>query len=1359
MARYYAYFSLTLSSLILIWVIPVMAQTREINIIEDDLVINAKLWTEKDNIPHWLLNGFMEDSQGMVWMQWGATFCRFDGKQIIHLDGNDSIFPENSRALFAEDKHHNIWRYLNYNKSAKQSALDHFSIFSQGENKFLTLTEYLGLPQPIAFSKNINLFSLNQVVYINDMDYKKLWTYDGYHLKLSLDYSIFDGDILPAPKDYFWAISPNNPIELWDSEGKVVEQYSNHCFPDNCYFLADDRQLWYYNEALNPFPLKLPGKIFPENISKTKINTPISFKGKINTIDLDQDPLCSYFWDNSIPRINPFYKETIKANKIIQLINQNLPEIEIRGIDANTFPARILKDGTFLSVVNKGLLQIRTKPNPFKKLLPKQNIKDISEYKQSQLVAVLADAPNPGVYQLPPDLSSSLLLWENKPSKKVNTALGLKNNLIIGLNDGSILQTNGEGREIDHFPPAEKNISWAANTLAVVNDSILYSASDLGVKKLNLFTKQNNNVLTGIVSYCFHKDSYNQLWVGTNNGLHNLTTGKDYLGGQNFFVYHLSEDEQGVFWLSTQKGLVRWIPDSEDYELFNRKNGFSNHIIHASYPDSKGNRWLSSNEGIMTFDTSTREVVATYFNSDGLAANKQNFRAHYQNPDGWLFFGSTSGITYFHPDSLSSSQELDTYEINIPYIQLVNNKGENLNYIEVIDNDTQLISLPRPTNQLIIPVHYPHYGEAKPILEWRIKSNNENWKELNSNNQIFLYSVPNGDFTVDMRVRFLPDHQQILQKTLHLYNPSPFYSNFWFWLVIALLLFLAFWYGTHQRRRFFEEQNRILNQLIKSQTWKLNRKNKELEKIDIAKNQLFKNIGHELRTPISLISISVEQLLEENPKNPNLKLREIHTHVKKLSNMVEGIMSLSRIEMGLVEIDSKTIEWNTFIYQHFKSFEGLAEKKKIHYSLKNFPSGEIYVKTDPNKIEHVLNNLISNALKFTPYGGQIILRSDCTKESIEIVVADNGPGILPEDQENIFKRFYQGSQSKDISEPGYGIGLALCKEYIGLLKGKIWVESIPGEGASFFISIPLILAKKKEITLPTEVQAIAKSDSPRVLSDILALDHSKPNILVVEDNEDLLKKFQEILKEDFNVHTCTNGQVAYDTLCAKPLHFDLIISDVMMPIIDGFGLLQKVRQHPQLGFLPFLFVTSLSSNEDHLKALRLGVDAFITKPFSLIELKTRAKNLVNNQQKRKQFIRSSQSSFPDQAPTPGQAEERQKEPSFESSSLSYNEAWLKKLESIVERNLSRSEFKISEISDHLDISDRTLRNKTKEYTGLSPLAYLQKARLDKALFYIKNKRYKTVDEVAHAVGFKDTRYFSKLFKSEFGKNPSECYNY
>jgi CheY-like chemotaxis protein/AraC-like DNA-binding protein len=429
-------------------------------------------------------------------------------------------------------------------------------------------------------------------------------------------------------------------------------------------------------------------------------------------------------------------------------------------------------------------------------------------------------------------------------------------------------------------------------------------------------------------------------------------------------------------------------------------------------------------------------------------------------------------------------------------------------------------------------------------------------------------------------------------------------------------------------------------------------------------------------------------------------------------------------------------------------FDGLARQKQLDYRLELAPAEPTFLWVDVEKTERILVNLIGNALKFTPEVGRILVRSTSQDGQVEVVVSDTGPGIAEQEQELIFERYRQGSAAQGVAQPGYGIGLALSREYTELMDGRLWVESVPGAGASFFLQLPVQAAAPADIQAEQEAEEFTGAvPAPRTFAQVNG-QARRGHLLLVEDHPELLAYLQEVLSGEYELSTAANGQQAWEIL-QEDTSIDLVVSDVMMPLMDGFTLLQQTRNHPDLGYMPFLLLTALASDADRLKALRLGVDSYLTKPFSLEELRVRLANLVGQQWARKGAVKAKVGALEQQGST---AVLSSQDTEDTAPPESYDDKWLCELEAVVREHLEHTYFKVPQMAEKMHVSERTLYTRLKDYTGLSPAEYLRKARLEVARQYLEERKCQTVKEVAYAVGMKDARHFSQLFRKEYGRS-------
>jgi DNA-binding response OmpR family regulator len=388
---------------------------------------------------------------------------------------------------------------------------------------------------------------------------------------------------------------------------------------------------------------------------------------------------------------------------------------------------------------------------------------------------------------------------------------------------------------------------------------------------------------------------------------------------------------------------------------------------------------------------------------------------------------------------------------------------------------------------------------------------------------------------------------------------------------------------------------------------------------------------------------------------------------------------------------------------------------------------------DQNKFEKILNNYLSNALKFTPPNGQISVEAKQEGQHLVFAVKDSGRGIHPEDLPHVFDRFYQSNRADTPAEGGTGIGLSLSKELAQLLGGEVWAESVLGEGSSFYLRLPIIQAAVNKNVSPASVidqeevlTATIVESAPIAKQDI--------HILVVEDNKDLRDYYQIILSA-YQVTLAENGQVALNLLNTQPLP-NLIISDLMMPVMDGMQLLNALKSSDALRHLPVIMLTARTNRQDKIKALRFGIDDYLNKPFDEEELLVRIANLLKYSASRNEPLAKENSPAP-------------------SSGLSQTEMnWLEELESYILSQLTKPGLSVANIAHEFAMSESTLLRQLKKLTGLTPNQYLREVKLNQAQMYLTNQTFRNVAEVAYQVGFKDPTSFTRSFKKRFGKAPT-----
>lgn len=524
---------------------------------------------------------------------------------------------------------------------------------------------------------------------------------------------------------------------------------------------------------------------------------------------------------------------------------------------------------------------------------------------------------------------------------------------------------------------------------------------------------------------------------------------------------------------------------------------------------------------------------------------------------------------------------------------------------------------------------------------------------------------------------------------------------------------------------------------------KANQKNREqaeqLKSLDLAKSRFFANVSHELRTPLALMLGPISILLKGNHQTEKQTrlLQMARRSGKQLEQLINEILDLRKLETGKMKLELGSTELAIFFQRYFAQFESLAERKQIDFSFEIDLHKELIGKIDREKSRQILYNLLSNAFKFTPTNGQIKASISIEKDQLQLLVRDTGPGIHPDDLPHVFDRYFQTNRPDKPAEGGTGIGLALCKEYAQLFGGQIEVKSNLGEGTVFKVVFPITIVENvpvniSKITLPVKQQIKSNFKTPVALTK-----EQKPTILVVEDNPDLQDYIRLVLQDKYQVFTAENGRAALKWLQSNA-NCQLILSDLMMPIMDGYQLLEKLKTEDQIRHIPVVMLTARADARDKLKALRIGVDDYLLKPFEEEELLVRIDNLLRNQASR--FLETNNDT----------------KPKAKALLLSKpDQEWLASFEVYVQKNLASDIISVPMLADEFAMSVSTLLRQLKRLTGLTPGQYLQEIRLNAARQLLEKQSYRSIAEVATAVGYGDTRSFSRGFKKRFGRAPSK----
>ncbi|MGA0557829.1 ATP-binding protein [Larkinella sp. VNQ87] len=865
-------------------------------------------------------------------------------------------------------------------------------------------------------------------------------------------------------------------------------------------------------------------------------------------------------------------------------------------------------------------------------------------------------------------------------------------------------------------------------------------------RRYNQFQELANNRINGF----FPDSAIGGLWVATSSGLYQLDTVRGITArysSQNShpnqlpFDYikflHIDRHQPGIYWLATRGGgLIQWERKTGRWQQFNRDQGLSNNDIYSIHEDRNGHLWLPSNYGLMRFNKRTHQVQL-FLPKDGIAHEEFNMTAHFQSADGQLFLGGLNGVTSFYPDQQAGEKPVIVPLLLTQYEQLNAQTGKRINYFPAFEREQKIV-LPPENRSFSLSFALLDYRYGRQFrLSYRIVNWQDYWTSQ-LQRDIAISGLPPGEYQLQVRAQN-PSGQWVSETlSIPITVLKPFYLQTWFLTLIILSLIGAtigfFQWRNHrlsqETKRLEEEVARRTAQIANDKAV-IEQQAADLQASATLKSRFFANVSHEFRTPLTLLLGPLSYLSKHLSDPVMVRLvASMDRNARQLLTMVSDLLDLSKLDENGIQLLKQPTDLAQLINQTVAMFHSQADYTGITLTAEGTTEPR-WLLLDPAKVETVLKNLLANALRFTPSGGTITVRMHPPDSSIRIEVVDTGSGIHPDDLPHIFERYYQSKQPDAPLRGGTGIGLALVHDYCALWGGRLAVVSEPGQGSTFAFTHPYQPVEAVEPQpLPSSeplVPAVSEEKLP-------AANPVAPRVLLVEDNTDMVTYLETILAPLYRLHITRNGREAWEWLPSQPEQNwpQLIVTDLMMPDMDGLALVDRIRRQPNLRTIPVLMLTARTSLDVKLEALRLGVADYVTKPFDQDELVTRINNLLERSQERLAW----QQTADEVNPPPSQDDE-----------------WLVQIEQLVLKNLTNNTFQVGSLAEALNSSERQLYRRLKKATGFSPNQFMQEIRLQTAREWLENQRFATVKEACYAVGFQDAVYFSRLFLHRFGRYP------
>ncbi|MFK7773527.1 MAG: ATP-binding protein [Saprospiraceae bacterium] len=848
-------------------------------------------------------------------------------------------------------------------------------------------------------------------------------------------------------------------------------------------------------------------------------------------------------------------------------------------------------------------------------------------------------------------------------------------------------------------------------------------------------------------------DKKNDLWAASlTDGVCrlNLKTNKEdyfsYKDGwfKGWRILSLAELRNGKIWVGTSaSGIYELDPDNlskENVINFDQKNGMPDDKINGMLVDDFGNVWINTTRGLVKYYAEYQHFTQ-FGKENGLENTFLNYGLE-QLANNDLIIGQPFAFSILKPKNTIDYD--DPHQVYFSALEVNGEEYSTEQNLNVLDR----LVLQREENYFKLKFSANYYDDQDKVsYRYILENYDRDWTTVKGGEaEAYFTNVPAGKYKFKVTGVNREGNKNSETTELNIVIRPYWYGRTFmkiFYILASIGLLVFFWKA--QRRRY------ILNAELEMEKNEATR----LKELDGIKSRFFTDVSHELRTPLTLILGPITSLLKSkdltNQQFTLLKLAQ--QNGKDILKLIGSILDLSKMESGKLALENRPIALFPFIRRTVTNFESHAERSNIQFSFQYKIPQELHVELDKSKLEIVLNNLISNALKFTEAEGSVLFLAEDLENVFQFSIKDSGRGIHKKDLPHVFDRFYQSQQLGALTEGGTGIGLAVSQEYIKLMGGKIWVESEIGKGSTFFIQIPrkeILGTTTASIESPGELSFPKEIAVPLISNDKKAWSEEQATLMVVEDNYELRNYLETILSPHFNILVAENGQVALDQILKISRNNDvtirlpdLILSDVMMPMMDGFQLLQELRSNTEMDHIPMVMLTARADMEDRLNALRIGVDDYLLKPFDEEELLIRINNLLKNYAVRKSIQANSE-----------EAKKAKNDVLKKNAIAEEDQAWLENLEKVILEFLSDSRFNMDFLGDQMSMSRRQLQRKVKKLVGLTPKEYINEVRLHEARKLLETGKVKMVKSAAFKVGYTDPQYFSAQFKDRFGKVPS-----
>jgi len=1323
------------------------------------------------------VNAILKDQDGFLWFGTLSGLNRYDGYsyRVFRKNYNDSAsLPDNSILSLYELPGGKMWVSTTggaciYNSSTEKFDPDNngylqslglpsgsvSNIVKGNAGRYWFLYNNLELysysdtdKKATSLRQKLNVNSLGRISSINETKDGKLWlvSQNGFLQEYDMNSNkiIFSGTVIQHLNQ------ENKPFNLFaDTDGDIwLWAFNSGVF----LFHPEDHSIRQFNE--NSFPSRLNSNLVRQIVQDNKgLIWVATDHGGVNLIDKKNNFNVSYLLnDPQDPRspgqnsIRTMYKDNDgiiwlgSAKQGISYLNSNIVLFPLyRHLESNIMSLpyddvnRFVEDKSgnlWIGTNGGGLIFFDRKLHTFKQYLHDPNNKN--SLSNNVIKSMCIDHEN--------------VLW-------IGTYFG-------GLN-------SFDGKKFNHYGHSDNDSSSLANdnVWEIFEDTeqhLWIGTLGGGLDILNRETNRFEHIRykgalpdLGPFNYisAILQDKKGNLWVGSTGGIAVFEKGKTT---QDFYQQshdkgHLSnnnilcflEDSKGRIWAGTREGLNLFDEKTKQFQIFTTSDGLPDNMILNILEDNHQTLWISTPNGLCNAIPKQGKAglgfsIISYDDANNLQNREFADNAALKTRAGELVFGGPSGFNIINPDKIQPP--VYRPKIVLTGLQILSKSvapGELINNRVLLQQSlSRLQSIGLKYKENVFTIEFASLGFGHSIQDkyaYILEGFNTGWLYADGNLRRATYTnLGPGHYTFKVKV-LNRDGVWSDEKTLQIDIEPPFWRTNIAYIIYALLL--AGLLLLARRITLDRIHMRYEVQLQRNEA-------ERAHSLEQLKTKFFTNVSHEFRTPLTLVISPLDRLIKQSTDEEQKKqLNLVQRNAKRLLSLVNQLLDFRKLEVQEMKLHPAIGDIIGFSKDICHSFMDIAEKKNIRFSFSSdIDSLEIYF--DKDKIEKILFNLLSNAFKYTHDNGTVSVNlaynppaNNEDEGTLAIEIKDTGIGIPAGMQERIFERFFQTDVPQSMVNQGSGIGLAITKEFVRLHKGIITVKSEPEQGTSFTVLLPAKRIYDPSARTAVSLAPAEEEEVEQIIPAETQKSGRKKTILVVEDNEDIRFYLKDNLKGGYKVEEATNGKEGWEKV--KQLYPDLVVSDIMMPLMDGVELARKIKTETQTAHIPVILLTAMGSEEKQLEGLKVGVNDYITKPFTFEILASRIRNLLSQQELlQKRFQKQIEVNPAEVTITP------------------VDEIFLKQALEIVEKNMDNEGFSVEDFSRDMYMNRATLYRKIMSLTGKAPADFIRLVRLKRGAQLLA-KSGRSIAEIAYEVGFRDPKYFSRAFKEEFGVQPSK----